>query len=199
VDVHSSEDVVFRTVDDAEVTTTDPFAKALLLELHERRPQPVTFDALVAAERRRVHGEPPTDPIAVAEDEKAIGIHVFRCFTGDIVQLRSSVVAFSTVLPEKPCVWPYARRQAAQRAAYVTNLRHEGVSVDEYDRHVIELCDGTRDVPALVDSLLRRVDDGTLRVRKDGGPFADRDELRFEIARALGVSLQVLIRSACVL
>jgi methyltransferase-like protein/2-polyprenyl-3-methyl-5-hydroxy-6-metoxy-1,4-benzoquinol methylase len=198
IDVKSDAPGEFKTADGAELTTNVPLAKAMILELHERRPVPLAFDDVVAAARRRVYGTPSDDPEEIEADRRSVGQNLFSLFASDVAQPRRTWPAFASTLSERPEVWPYARWQAANRAPFLTNLRHEGVEVDELDRHVAVLLDGTRTIGELVDALIEEVHAGELIVRKQEGDFESEAELREAMAKAVGASLTILLRSAVI-
>lgn len=194
-DLATSDKLAFRTPDAIELSTDEPLAKAALMALHDARPAALSFDAVVQEAIRRLAGDGPHEPEAVADARALIGASLFRCFANDVVHPRVRYSPVVGTVTERPVAWPYARAQARRRSRYLTNLRHQSMDVDELDRHLVPLLDGSRDVDALVDAMFAKVKAGDLEVRKAEGPYEDDEELRTELRRAIELALAALARS----
>lgn len=105
--------------------------------LVDRYPATMTGAELAAALVER--GTPASD---------APGRILRSCFSG-AVELHTVPLGIATRVSERPRAYAVARWQAG-RSAVVTNLRHEGVRLDEPDaRAVLAAADGSRDRGAL--------------------------------------------------
>ncbi|WP_200906633.1 hypothetical protein, partial [Gulbenkiania mobilis] len=71
---------------------------------------------------------------------------------------------------------PLARLSAPK--GIVPNRRHEVVRLNELDRHLIPLLDGTNDADALADKLSAVAQTGAINVNKEGQPLTDPVEIR---------------------
>jgi len=68
----------------------------------------------------------------------------------------------------------------------VMNLRHEDVAIEGvFERHLLQLLDGSRDRSALLDDLSQLVESGNLTAQKDGESITDLAIARQTIATAL--------------
>jgi SAM-dependent methyltransferase len=118
---------------------------AALRHLVAVSPQPVPYHELLHMAAATL-GEPPTD-----RDEALLTANLLTCFTydSDMVELRADRPTFASAAGERPVGSPVARH-LAQSAALVTSLRHDRVQLDDDQRALLLLLDGTRDRDALV-------------------------------------------------
>jgi methyltransferase-like protein/SAM-dependent methyltransferase len=174
-DVLSTTVVQFRASDGAVLSTDHPVTKAAMLYLAEIWPQAVSFDDLLSAARARLErmaggpaGAQETDP---SRDAPVLGTNLLKAFTysGNLAELRVHAPRRMVLdVSERPIASPVARLQA-QSSTKVTNLRHERVNLSELERYLLVHMDGSRDLPALVESL----EAGPLAARRDGQPVQD--------------------------
>jgi SAM-dependent methyltransferase len=142
-DIASDEPVRFVSEKNGEVTTPHPLSKAAFLELGAIWPRWVRVTDLLAAARARVlaaGGRP-----AAAEDETRLLRFLLGSYGAGVVELRSMECPFVTQISARPRASALARLQSRSLAA-VTNLRHQGVRLeDPLVRAFLRLLDGTRD------------------------------------------------------
>jgi methyltransferase-like protein len=93
---------------------------------------------------------------------------------------------------ERPNVSPLARRQAADGANWVTNLRHEAVAINNVDRLLLPYLDGTRDRAALMDVVADLARSGDYVVKQQGQPVTDPDQVRTLAAPVVADRLTLL-------
>ncbi len=98
----------------------------------------------------------------------------------------------------RPAASPLARLQA-ESTHQVTNLRHEVVSVTPFDRQLLPYLDGTRDRPALVESLLGRVQRELMQISQEDQPVTDPERARAILAEVLEQQLPKLAQAALLL
>jgi methyltransferase-like protein len=99
------------------------------------------------------------------------------------------------VLSERPCASPLVRVQA-ETSILVTNLRHEAVQLDDLNRRLLPLLDGTRDRAAILASLTTLVEDGTLTLSQEGQRVIDRVKIQSLLEEVLRFRLPDLVRLA---
>ncbi len=66
----------------------------------------------------------------------------------------------------------------------------------DFERHIVQNLDGTRDRAALIRLLTELVNKGELNVEKDGQPVKDEKQLSEMIGTALDSQLQVIAGNA---
>ena len=193
----SADYVQFRAPDGVTLSSRDPILKAAMAHLAEVWQRAVPFrDLLQAAQARLCPGGQP-DPAAAAPDAQALGEGLLRCYTSaaSLVELHVHPPRFAAAVSARPVASPLARYQA-EAGSQVTNLRHELVTLGDFERQVLRHLDGSRDRPALVEVLAAQVAQGELTVRQDGQPVADGAMVRQHLGRALEEQLPALARNA---
>ena len=78
------------------------------------------------------------------DDPAAFAEALLRLHAGQLLRLQTHAVAFATSPGERPRASSLARAQA-RAGALVTSLRHDNLSLQETERSLLVLLDGTRD------------------------------------------------------
>ena len=149
--------------DNATASTSAPIIKAALLHLGEVWPEYLRFDDLVAAARSRLEGL--TDPPSTISpaDIKRLETNLIECCGGGIIDVHLKPHSFMTSASQRPAATALARWQAAH-GEVATNRRHAPIQLDNFDRHVLQLLDGTRDHAGLLDQLVIWASQGRIAV-----------------------------------
>jgi hypothetical protein len=116
--------------------------KAALAYLAEKWPRAVPFaELLEAAEAQHAPTEGTLErPI---QKEMDLANRLWIISQRNLVELHRVPPRFALQAGERPVGYALARRQA-EAGVYVTNLRHETVTLDATGRAVLSLLDGTR-------------------------------------------------------
>jgi methyltransferase-like protein/cyclopropane fatty-acyl-phospholipid synthase-like methyltransferase len=146
-DVASAEVVEFRTEEGFSASTNVPPIKAALLALYEEWPRCVPFDELW----RTVCAKLPAPPADQARH--ALAEALLQCWLTNVVEIHVTQAPICLTVGERPVAFPVARFQAKAGARRVCNLRHRTVPLDDVDRKLVQLLDGTRDRAALAREL----------------------------------------------
>ncbi len=211
-DIHSQVVERFRGHDGAVLSMDHPVSKAALLCLSEVWPQVLPFDELYSLARVRLEAssQTPVDgetgagqPGTGADDAHVLAANLLRAYgySDSLAELHSYVPPITLQVAERPLASGVARLQARD-GDRVTNLRHERVTMDGFDRFLLVRLDGNLGRRALVDQLMAGpVAEGVLSLKPkaatpgdDGGSGAGerageeniRDVLAAEVDRRLG-------------
>jgi len=159
----------FRAPHGATLTTGSSVTKAAMLLLAERWPLGLPFAELAAAARARVQEGTgvAADPAAAARDEAQLASEMMQCYGVGVIELRVRAPNLCLTPSAHPVASPLARLQV-ERGRPLTNLRHEPVPLDESNRQVLRLLDGSHDRDALVAAMVRMAKDGALHVQHEG-------------------------------
>jgi len=148
------------------VSIDNPALKAALLLLYQRIPWPVPFDELLGAVRAALEARGK----APANLDESLPRALLQCHLAGIADLRISPPPFTVEIATRPRAFRYARAQAADGLTLVTNLLHQNVDLDDFQRLVLELLDGTLDMRGLLAALAQKVAAGQLTIEEDGRP-----------------------------
>jgi SAM-dependent methyltransferase len=177
----------FRAADGRLLTASDPLLKAALPVLGEAWPRTLAWQELWAAVQAR--------PGANAADERALMAGLVQCQqVSGLVEVHVWEPPCRCDVSDRPTASPLARYQA-ERGARVTNLRHEVVDLNDFNRHLLRLLDGTRDRAGLRAALEERIDRGRLAYWHNGQPLTDPAQLRRLLPTLLEQHLGWMARS----
>jgi methyltransferase-like protein len=176
-------------------STGNPLIKAALVCLGEAWPSGLSFEALVAAARGRLARQKEADRTTLAADTQALGANLLHLHVSNVVELHVHQPAVVTTVSERPAVSRLTRLQA-EAGLWVTNLRHELVRLNEFERHLLRHLDGTRDRPALREVLKELAMKGILTVRQNNQPITDVNLVSRVLTEALEQHLPRLARNA---
>lgn len=144
----------FITDDGKKATTNIALLKAVLMELYERWPQALSFHELITAVIARLN-----IPSSEHEPLKALlAAHLVRGYVSQILAVHVEPFKFSLTVAERPRASRLARVMAL-RTSKVAALRHRLVTLTHFDRLVLLLADGTRNVDAIADSAAQQLAD----------------------------------------
>jgi len=182
------------------VRTTSPLVEAALTRLGALWPAALRFDALLAAARSEVECRAGPQPGRTEADDRALLAEVvLRAYGADALELRprdTGVASLSTGPGPRPRACRTAVAQLRLGATDVTNLRHESVHLNPFEREVLVAADGTRDLPAVVDAVVDAALTGRLTVRRDGEVVTDRPGLLSILEDAVPTTLRSIVKSA---
>jgi cyclopropane fatty-acyl-phospholipid synthase-like methyltransferase/methyltransferase-like protein len=128
----------FRMPDGSGLRTSYPISKAAMAVLAKHWPAPIPFSDLCAMAAARIGLSGDVDDAQTA----TLASDVLKSFCAGAAELHALGPAFVIEAGARPQASPVARLQAA-RGAHVTNMRHETVGIDDADRRLLSLLDGS--------------------------------------------------------
>lgn len=196
VDERSNAKAEFKLPSGIGMGTTTPLTKAAFVLMSLRWPHTAPFGELARAAGARVGTLPAAqaDPQADAQDREMLGRELLQCAAAGIVELRASPAPFTTRVLERPVASAVARMEARTGTA-LSNLRHETVTVDEFNRQLVLRLDGTRDRAALADEMAKLVETNELAIRQEGVEVRDPATVRALMLQAVDENLASLARA----
>jgi len=196
-DLRSAAAEQFRAPHGPTLTTPNSIVKAAMLILAERWPQAMSFADLRAAARSRVDNNLLSVPYSatVTLDAEVLGTDLLQCLAVGVVELRTRSPRFAMKAGERPKASALARLQA-EKGLPVTNLRHETVIPDEFNRQLLRHLDGHRDRSALLEVLAELVSEGVLAIQRQGQKVQETAAVRAILGQALDENLGKLAQAA---
>jgi hypothetical protein len=117
-------------------------------------------------------------------------------YSDSLVELHAYAPAFSRTAGERPLASAVASYQA-QGGGPITNLRHERVPLQGFERYLLRHLDGSRTRADLVDLLLTGpVADGTLTIKQTDGKAGQSPDIGDLLAEEVDKRLDVLASAA---
>lgn len=153
VDVRPNKPVKFEGPSKVPVTTSTAILKAALVSLMNHCPLSLRFEALLEKARHQlarvgVELAPPE------QDRRTLATGLLKIhMSADLIELSIAPPRFTIDASERPLASPAARLMAEDPAGeFVVTRRHDLVRLDDEQRRVLALLDGTRDAGAIAAS-----------------------------------------------
>lgn len=172
----------FRASSGAVLKTDHPLSKAAMLCLVDVWPQYMAFPELVSAARERL-GDAKLSGNKTEQDpnleQQVLATNMFKAFgySPVLLELHSYQPFLTSRIDDKPTASYVARIQAQFPDGPITNLRHERVTLEEFDRFILPYLDGHHDRESLVTILMDGpVASGILKLEREGAPVAGEEQ-----------------------
>jgi methyltransferase-like protein/SAM-dependent methyltransferase len=196
INITDESPIAYRTPSGMSMTTNRPLLKCAMTVMQEAFPATVPFDVLRRQAREKLGGGDLSNPRQAAEDTNLIAVGVLNCYmSSDLVELHGMPVTFARAPSEKPVALPHVRIMAA-KTGVVSNRRHEVVRLNELDKQLIPLLDGTNDRPALITKLTEIAKTGAITVRKEELTLSDPAEIKAALESIIEQALANVARLA---
>jgi methyltransferase-like protein len=192
-ELHTIAVAEFQISDGATLSTDHPVTKEAMLYLAEAWPRPVPFGELLARSRSRLG----LDGANAARDGQVLAANLMTAYgyNGKLVELHIYAPQMAVEVSARPVASPLARLQT-KASVQITNLRHERVTVDGFERCLLPYLDGYHDLDDLVDVLeAGPVAEGVL-VLDENGSIGGQSEVRRVLAQKTRKRLKRLARAA---
>lgn len=191
-DLTSASAETFSMNNGMTVTASSPFVKAAFQHLSEIWPQSVAFPDLVKAAYSKLGLE---NQEANQLETQSLATDMLNMYCNNLVYLRTTPPPFVTEISEKPKVSELVRHQA-ETDLCLTNQLHEYIRTDAFGQQLIKLCDGTKTHDELLQEMIKRFQDGTLKVHKGGMTLSEEADIREAIQPLLNDMLKTMAKTA---
>jgi methyltransferase-like protein/cyclopropane fatty-acyl-phospholipid synthase-like methyltransferase len=120
---------------------------------------------------------------------------LLRCLTTGHVDLHSTPSRFITTVSQRPRTSELARHQVAE-GPKVTDRKHATVTLDDFHRQALELCDGKHDRRQILERLVDRARSGRLQLHRDGQRLTDPAAVREALTPLVDQALKTFAEKA---
>ncbi len=144
--IWNSESLGFKLPSGTTLNSTNALTKSAMISLADKWPESIPFRDLAT---KVLSDCPPDSEMAKLDGgdvTKVLGADLLRCYSRGIIECHVVADAYTKDVSEKPQASPLAKLQALTRAR-ITNLRHETLAIDEFNKHVLQLLDGANTPP----------------------------------------------------
>ena len=201
----------FRIRNGATFSTDHPLSKAAMLCLRDSWPKPMKFEELFNAALLRLENEkrqqgdpsmePPGEELRKGDDLRLLAANLLKAFdySNSLVELHTYDSSLCSQAGARPVASQWAVLQAMEPdQKWVTNLRHERVQLDPFDRFLLIQLDGKKDRSDLLEIFLKGpVAEGVLTVEAEGKSLSDV-EFRGLLAEEIETRLTWLAKAALI-
>ena len=189
INVLTDESVTYRSPVGMTMATTRPLLKVAMHLLQTAYPASIPFDLLRKQARELVGGDDQNSPRVTAEDSQLVAVGLLNCYmSSDLIELYGMPITFARSAGAYPMALALARIHAA-KTGIIANRRHEVVKLNELDRQLIPLLDGSNDRAALVTKLTEASLAGAITVRQHDAPLTDPVQIRAALETILDAAL----------
>lgn len=176
----------FVTGDANQFSTDHPLTKAAFNYLIDTTPVRIAFPDLIREAGLHLNTHPVQE-----EDAVILASNLLRAFTYDtgLIDFHTFVPPMTSHVSSRPLTTPLIRFQARWRSN-ITNLFHERVELDNFNRLILVNLDGETDRTALLDFIVELAKDGKLDLQSTDGKPPSPDELRHRLSIELEKTLR---------
>ncbi len=167
------------------VLIDEPLLKAAIVALYRLWPQSAGFDELWTATLELLGRRDTPSP----EETTQFATELLLCHMARVVNFHSFDPPIAVEPGDRPHATALARRTAAA-GERVVSLRNHVAVLEDVDRLILSLLDGSRDQAAIVASLAADVAAGRLKLKGDGKPIVEPEEVRQALEPTVKSSLQ---------
>ncbi len=188
--------VSYRSPSGMSMTTNRPLLKQAMAILQEVAPGTLPFDSLRRQARERLGGIEASTPKQANEDTALIAVGLLNCYmSSDLIELHGMPLTFAKSASERPVALPMARSVLA-RNGVASNRRHEVLRLNDLDKQLIPMLDGTNDRPALIEKLTAAALAGKLTLRRQETPLTDAADITKALKEILDEALNRIAKMA---
>lgn len=186
-------EIKFLGAKDSCMTSTHPLLTAALLSLENAWPMPLSFETLWKILQEQSADWGPEYSLKL-EHRTALAKALLNCFGLGLIDLRLWTPPLAADPGAKPLASPLARLQSLQ-GDVVTTLLHTSVKLsDSLAKRLLQLLDGTKDRPAIVQWLMQAVVSGQATLLIDDKECHDPAVIEQNIREELENHLKHLAR-----
>ena len=177
-----------------KLVVDEPVLKAALFALYELWPRSTSFEELRASTRELLgRSEPGGDA-----DREDFASQLLQCHMMQLVDMQTTDPPIATEPGDRPRAPALAWRNAGKDARIVSLRNHVAV-LEEIDRMVLPLLDGSRDRDAIIDELAASVAGGRLNLESNGQPISGQEAVREALVSIVRSSLRRIADQALLL
>jgi methyltransferase-like protein len=161
-----------------KIGTGEPIVKAGLAVLVEAWPVAVPFEELYRQAREKLGGQ--ADEATAQRDRAELAGTLLKLYsiggTG-LVEFWRSYPAFERRVTEKPVATPVARLLASEGQSIAT-MRHQCILLNDLDRQLVPMLDGTNTRLTMRAKLLEAFNKGQINLARQGQPIKEEHKAR---------------------
>ncbi|ABV73922.1 seryl-tRNA synthetase [Rickettsia canadensis str. McKiel] len=160
---------------DFNLTTSSPYMKAILYTFSENLNNPLSFEKITAEANKKLHNT------KLNEIKAELLNNAMKLVLQGYISITNQKHRNNPEL-DKPKTTKMVIHQANHTPyMWVTNLKHEPIGVNFFEKFALRYMDGKHDKKAIIDAVLGHVEKGELTLSKEGQKVENKEEIRKEL------------------
>ncbi|GAA5252056.1 methyltransferase regulatory domain-containing protein [Candidatus Rickettsia kedanie] len=160
---------------DSHLTTSSPYMKAILYTFSENLNNPLSFEKITAEANKKLHNT------KLNEIKAELLNNAMKLVLQGYISITNQKHRNNPEL-DKPKTTKMVIHQATHTPSmWVTNLKHEPIGVNFFEKFALRYMDGKHDKKAIIEAILGHVEKGELTLSKEGQKVENKEEIRKEL------------------
>lgn len=160
---------------DNNLTTSSPYMKAILYSFSENLNNPISFEKITEEANKKLHNT------KLNEIKAELLGNAMKLVLQGYISITTQKHRNPPEL-DKPKATKLAIYQASHAPyMWVTNLKHEPIGINFFEKFAIRYMDGKHDKKAIIDAVMDHITKGEINLSKDGHKIEDKDVIRKEL------------------
>ncbi len=185
--LNAVQETSFCDAADRKLKAREPFVKAALAALGEHFPRVCSFDEWLQQARLKLTGRQTGNDSDVHQLDNLLSSLVLS----GMLQLHVEREEYGRATDAQPCAFALARYYAGLKQATVPSLRHEPVTINQFDMALLPQLDGKTSLEAIRQNLLDRCLNREFNVARNNMQVIDEAELRSIVSEMISNTLSV--------
>lgn len=194
IDLHSNETIkfFFENNKDNYISVETPALKASIYVFSEYINNPLSFDEVVEKATKKLKSSSMKEVI-----EAELLNNLMNLVIKGFVHLSLISGKKDKVKLDKPKLSKFALYQAVNTTNnWVTNLRHAGIAINNFDKFAMKYMDGTKSREDIVNALIEETKNGKIAINKEGKQVKNESEIRKELVSFLDNAIDKMSNKA---
>lgn len=160
---------------DSNLTTSSPYMKAILYTFSENLNNPLSFEKITTEANKKLHNT------KLNEIKAELLNNAMKLVLQGYISITNQKHRNNPEL-DKPKTTKMVIHQATHTPSmWVTNLKHEPIGVNFFEKFALRYMDGKHDKKAIIEAVLGHVEKGELTLSKEGQKVENKEEIRKEL------------------
>jgi methyltransferase-like protein/cyclopropane fatty-acyl-phospholipid synthase-like methyltransferase len=187
VDLESSETIkfFFKGNKDQHISTSSPWLKAIFYVFIENKGYPLSFKTIVDKANKKFNTN------RAAQIEMDLLKNAMNLIIKGYIEISLQERDKSKVKLDKPILSALVLHQVNnQNSTWVTNVAHEPISVNFFDKFALKYMDGKNSKKQILDHLIEDAKNGQITLNKDNSKIEDVDQIKKELSTHLDNTIE---------
>ncbi|AAU04232.1 lysine methyltransferase [Rickettsia typhi] len=160
---------------ECNLSTTSPYMKAILYTFSENLNNPLSFKQVTSEANKKLNNN------KLNEIKNELLNNAMKLVLQGYISITNQKHRNKPVL-DKPKTTQMVLYQAKHTPSmWVTNLKHEPIGVNFFEKFALRYMDGKNDKKAIIEAILGHVEKGELTLSKEGQKIENKEEIRKEL------------------